>query len=322
MSEAGKTCRLKHGRNNFDVEMKNFQDKVAVITGGAGGLGKEFALTAARLGMKVVIADINQQMMRETKAELEDSGAHVHAFQCDVRDETEVRQLADSVVKEFGTVNLLFNNAGVGCGGFVWENTLADWEWVMGVNLYGVVNCIRAFTPYMLDLQKKDKAFQGHIVNTASMAGLVNAPLLGIYNVSKHAVVALSESLYHDLKMVGAPVHVSVLCPYFVPTGISQSEKNRPSSLQNKEALTVSQNASHVLIEKAVKSGSVSAAQVAKITFDAIRDEQFYIFTHPESVSSIEQRTELMRSYSSPYNPYSEMPNVEKLVEQLINPLS
>ncbi len=142
---------------------------------------------------------------------------------CDVRKGEQVQALADATMARYGAVHLLFNNAGVGSGGLIWENSEADWEWVLGVNVWGVVHGVRIFTRLMLDCAARDPAFEGHIVNTASMAGLLNAPTMGVYNVSKHAVVSLSETLYHDLQLVDAPIGASVLCPYFVPTGISHS---------------------------------------------------------------------------------------------------
>ena len=134
------------------------------------------------------------------------------------------------VQQRFGAPHLVFNNAGVGSGGLIWENSVADWQWVLGVNLWGVVHGVRLFTPMMLQAAKQDPSYRGHIVNTASMAGLLAAPNMGVYNVSKHAVVALSETLYQDLQLVSHQVGASVLCPYFVPTGISQSHRNRPAT--------------------------------------------------------------------------------------------
>jgi NAD(P)-dependent dehydrogenase (short-subunit alcohol dehydrogenase family) len=208
--------------------VKNFQNKVAVITGGASGFGREFANIGARLGMKLVLADVQQDALDKAKQELEEQGAEVMAIRCDVRHTADVQALADATMARFNAVHLLFNNAGVGIGGLVWENTQADWEWVLGVNLWGVIHGVRIFTPLMLGCANKDSSYEGHIVNTASMAGLLNAPTMGVYNVSKHAVISLSESLYQDLKLIDAPIGASVLCPYFVPTGISQSHRNRP----------------------------------------------------------------------------------------------
>jgi len=203
--------------------MKNFSQRVAVITGAASGFGREFARTGAQLGMRLVLADVQKEALAETAAELEAQGAEVITQICDVRKGEQVEALGRTAMTSFGAVHLVFNNAGVGAGGLVWESTQADWEWVLGVNLWGVIHGVRVFTPLMLASARQDPAYEGHIVNTASMAGLLNPPTMGVYNVSKHAVVSLTESLYHDLSLVEAPIGASVLCPYFVQTGISQS---------------------------------------------------------------------------------------------------
>ncbi|HSY26071.1 MAG TPA: SDR family oxidoreductase, partial [Burkholderiaceae bacterium] len=252
--------------------MKNFKDKVAVITGGASGFGREFANIGAKLGMKLVLADVQQDALDSVRAEFEAQGVPVLAVRCDVSKAEQVQALADATMAKFGAVHLVFNNAGVGSGGLIWENSQADWEWVLGVNLWGVIHGVRIFTQLMLDCAKREPGYEGHIVNTASMAGLLNAPTMGVYNVSKHAVVSLSETLFQDLKLVEAPIGASVLCPYFVPTGISKSHRNRPVDTQNQAAPTASQRAAQAMSDKAVSSGKVSAADVAQRTFDAIRD--------------------------------------------------
>lgn len=295
--------------------MQNFKDKVAVITGAASGFGREFAIIGARLGMKLVLADVQQDALNKTKADLEAQGAQVLAVHCDVRKAEEVQALANATITTFGAVHLLFNNAGVGAGGLVWENTQADWEWVLGVNLWGVIHGVRIFTPLMLECAKKDSSYQGHIVNTASMAGLLNAPTMGIYNVSKHAVVSLSESLYQDLKLVDAPIGASVLCPYFVPTGINQSHRNRPDDTRSTAAPTASQRAAQAMSDKAVSSGKVSAAQVAEWTFDAIRDGRFYIYSHPGALGNVQRRMEEIVTQRNPGDPYAEIPHVREMLQ-------
>ena len=294
--------------------MKNFQDKVAVITGGASGLGREFALTAHKLGMKLVLADVQQDMLDKTRAELEADGAQVLAMICDVRKGEQVQALADATMEKFGAVHLLFNNAGVGSGGLIWENTEADWEWVLGVNVWGVVHGVRIFTKLMLECAKNDPSFEGHIVNTASMAGLLNAPTMGVYNVSKHAVVSLSETLYHDLQLVQAPIGASVLCPYFVPTGISQSHRNRPADVAATEGVTASQRAAQAMTVKAVESGKVTAADVSTITFDAIRDGQFYIYSHPGALAGVASRMDEIVHQKNPGDPYQNTPHVRDML--------
>jgi NAD(P)-dependent dehydrogenase (short-subunit alcohol dehydrogenase family) len=295
--------------------MKSFQNKVAVITGGASGFGREFANIGARLGMKLVLADVQQDALDRAKAELEAQGAQVLAMHCDVRKAEQVQALADATMARFGAVHLLFNNAGVGSGGLLWENTQTDWEWVLGVNLWGVIHGVRIFTPLMLECAKNEPGYQGHIVNTASMAGLLNAPTMGIYNVSKHAVVSLSESLYQDLKLVEAPIGASVLCPYFVPTGISQSHRNRPDDVQNSGAPTASQRAAQAMSDKAVSAGKVSAAQVAEWTFDAIRDDKFYIYSHPGALGNVQKRMEDIVLQRNPGDPYEAAPHVREMLQ-------
>ena len=299
--------------------MKDFQNKVAVITGGASGFGREFANIGARLGMKLVLADVQQDALDKTRAELEAQGAQVLAMRCDVRKAEQVQALADATMEKFGAVHLVFNNAGVGSGGLVWENSLADWEWVLGVKLWGVIHGVRTFTPLMLETAKKEPGYQGHIVNTASMAGLLNAPNMGIYNVSKHAVVSLSETLYHDLQLVNAPIGASVLCPYFVPTGISQSQRNRPDDVKDEGNLTASQRAAQAVSEKAVSSGKVSAAQVAERTFDAIRDGQFYIYSHPQALGNVQTRMEDIILQRNPTDPFAAAPQVREMLQSKLN---
>lgn len=294
--------------------MKDFQNKVAVITGGASGFGREFANIGARRGMKLVLADVQQDGLDKAKSELEAAGADVIAMRCDVRHASEVQALADAAMQKFGAVHLLFNNAGVGAGGLVWENTQADWEWVLGVNVWGVVHGVRIFTPLMLECAKRDKDYQGHIVNTASMAGLLNAPTMGIYNVSKHAVVSLSESLYQDLKLIDAPIGASVLCPYFVPTGINQSHRNRPDDVKSDAEQTASQAAAQAMSDKAVSSGKVTAQQVAESTFDAIRDEKFYIYSHPGALGNVQRRMEEIVTQQNPGDPYKEVPHIRDML--------
>ncbi|SPR96459.1 SDR family oxidoreductase [Cupriavidus taiwanensis] len=290
--------------------MKDFSNKVAVITGGASGFGKEFARIAADLGMKLVLADVQEDALDATVAEFKARNVPVIGLRTDVSRADQVQALADAAIEAFGQVNLLFNNAGVGAGGLIWENSERDWEWVMGVNLYGVVHGVRIFTPLMLAAAEKDPAYQGHIVNTASMAGLLNPPAMGVYNVSKHAVVALTETLYQDLGLVTEQVRCSVLCPYFVPTGISQSQRNRPADLANQAPPTRSQLVSQALSDKAVGSGKVTAAEVAQMTFDAIRDESFYIYSHPQALAPVRQRFEDIVGQRNPGDPFADKPEV------------
>jgi NAD(P)-dependent dehydrogenase (short-subunit alcohol dehydrogenase family) len=295
--------------------MKTFKDKVAVITGGASGLGREFALKAAALGMKLVLADVQRDALDRTVEELKQQGASAIGLMCDVRKPEQVQALADATMAEFGAVHLLFNNAGVGSGGLIWENTQADWEWVLGVNLWGVIHGVRIFTPLMLAGAARDPDYEGHIVNTASMAGLLNAPTMGVYNVSKHAVVSLSETLFHDLQLVGAPIGASVLCPYFVPTGISQSHRNRPDDVKMTQGPTASQLVAQAMTDKAVTSGKVTATEVAQATFDAIGAGQFYIYSHPGALQGVQERMEEIVQQRNPSDPHKATPHISEMLK-------
>lgn len=294
--------------------MKDFYGKVAVITGASSGLGREFANTAAGLGMKLVLADVQPKALARATEELLAQGAEVLSMVCDVSKASHVQELADSAIARFHHVHLVFNNAGVGSGGLVWENSEQDWEWVLGVNLMGVVHGVRVFTRVMLECAERDPGFEGHIVNTASMAGLLTPPAMGVYNVSKHAVVALSETLHHDLKLVDAPVKASVLCPYFVPTGIAHSERNRPDELKSHGRATASQAAAQTLTEKAVESGKLTAQDVARITFDGIREERFYIYTHPQALAAVAERFEAIVQGAQPADPYAATPQITEML--------
>jgi NAD(P)-dependent dehydrogenase (short-subunit alcohol dehydrogenase family) len=294
--------------------MKNFKDKVAVITGAGSGFGREFARLGARLGMKLVLADVQRDALDATQTEMQAQGALSIAVHCDVRKAEQVQALADTAMAQFGIVHLLFNNAGVGAGGLVWENSEADWDWVLGVNLFGVIHGVRIFTPLMLAAAKADPDYRAHIVNTASIAGLQNAPTMGIYNVSKHAVVSLTETLYQDLRLIDAPIGVSLLCPYFVPTGIHQSSRNRPEDTPVDASLTKSQLAAQAFSEKSVMSGKVSAVEVAELTFDAIRDERFYIYSEMEPLIAVAQRMEDIALQRNPQDPFADVPHVRELL--------
>jgi NAD(P)-dependent dehydrogenase (short-subunit alcohol dehydrogenase family) len=294
--------------------MNNFQGKVAVITGAASGLGREFATVAAGLGMKLVLADVQIDALERATGELQAQDAEVLSMVCDVRKGSHVQELADAAMARYGAVHLVFNNAGVGSGGLIWENSEADWEWVLGVNLWGVIHGVRVFTKLMLDCAAREPGYEGHIVNTASMAGLLNAPAMGVYNVSKHAVVSLTETLYHDLQLVGAPIGASVLCPYFVPTGISHSHRNRPPDVQAADGPTASQLAAQAMTAKAVESGKVAADEVARKTFDAIRAGQFYIYSHPQALGGVGERMDAIVHQKNPPDPYAATPHVREML--------
>ncbi|MGH1358248.1 MAG: SDR family oxidoreductase [Burkholderiaceae bacterium] len=280
--------------------LKEFKNQVAVVTGAGSGFGREFAMTAARRGMKLVLADIQADALARTAATLNDMGVEFKTQVTDVGDFDQVEALRDTCLSAYGVPQLLFNNAGVAKGGLLWEHGIADWEWVLRVNLWGVIHGVRAFVPAMVDADKP-----AHVVNTASVAGLLSAPSLGIYNVSKHGVVTLSETLFHDLRMVKSAVGVSVLCPAFVPTGIDQSERNRPEALASKEAETQSMKQAQALTSKAVKAGRITAPEVAQTTFTAIEEDQFYIITHDKIMDSVKLRLDDVAGRTNPTDPYS-----------------
>ncbi|MGZ6016031.1 MAG: SDR family oxidoreductase [Phenylobacterium sp.] len=298
--------------------MKRFEGRVAVITGAASGLGREFANTAAGLGMKLVLADVDADALERAAAALQAGGSEVLAMVVDVSKREHVEELADAAMIRFHGVHLLFNNAGVAAGGLIWENSETDWEWVLGVNLWGVIHGIRVFTPIMLECARREPDYEGHIVNTASMAGLLNPPGMGDYNVSKHAVVSLSETLYYDLGLAGAPIQASVLCPYFVPTGIGRSELHRPHELGSGMAPTASQQTVQSMVNQAVEAGKVPAAAVSRITFEAIREGRFYIYSHPQALASVGKRMEAILKGEQPADPATAAPQiVQALKDQL-----
>ena len=289
--------------------MKEFSGRTAVITGAGSGFGLEASRIAARRGMNVVMADVQADALERAAAEIEGLGAKVLAQRVDVSKAADMEALGRAVAHRFGAPHVVFNNAGVGAGGLVWENTLADWEWVLGVNVMGVVHGVRIFTPMMLDAAAKDPGYEGHIVNTASMAGLLNPPNMGVYNVSKHAVVSMSETLYQDLRLVTEQISASVLCPFFVPTGISASERNRPEGTPAAKP-TRSQLIGRAMNDRAVGSGKVSAADVARFVFEAIESDRFYIYSHPKALGSVQTRLEDVEQARNPTDPFAGKPEI------------
>ena len=281
--------------------------KTAVITGAGSGFGLEAARIAAQRGMNLVLVDVQADALEKAVAEFED--VEVLSRIVDVAKADQMEALAAAVQARFGAPHFVFNNAGVGSGGLIWENALSDWDWVMGVNVMGVVHGVRLFTPMMLAAAKADPAYQGHIVNTASMAGLLVPPVSGVYNVSKAAVVALTETLHHDLALVTEQVHASVLCPFYVPTGISQSHRNRPSDLAGNKP-TLSQIVSQAQTDKAVSSGKLTAADVAAMVFDAMDHDRFWIFSHPKALAGVQTRMEDAMLQRNPTDPYAGRPEI------------
>lgn len=266
--------------------MQTFQDRVAVITGGGSGLGLAMARRFAREGMQLVLADVQADALTGAVAEFEAAGTPVLGVRCDVSRQADVDALRDAALDRFGKVHVLCNNAGVAPGGLAWESTLEDWQWCLGVNVYGVIHGLRSFVPHLIAQNEP-----AHIVNTASVAGLLSPPGMAIYCVSKHAVVTLTECLHHDLASKTDLVKASVLCPAYVPTGISDSERNRPAELRNApRELTPDDLAREEALRHAVKSGRITADDVAERVFEAVRDERFYILTHQKIKGAIETR--------------------------------
>ena len=269
--------------------MKEFKDKVAVVTGAASGIGREIAYYCAKEGMKIVLSDVEETTLAAVEKDMVTDGADVLAMRVDVSKAEEVEKLATKSYEHFGATHLLFNNAGVAVGGLIWEATLSDWEWMLGVNLWGVIHGIRSFVPRMIE-QDTD----GYIVNTASVSGLLTPPLQGVYNVSKHGVVALSESLNHELTMRKTKLKVSVLCPGYVNTQVLDGERNRPEDLQN-DPTEVKEHPEYDAytesVEQQIKAG-LDPKRVAELVFGAIREEKFYIHTHNELKKYIKGRME------------------------------
>lgn len=271
--------------------MEQLEGRVAVVTGGGSGIGRAVATQLAGAGMHVVVADIQQDALDATVADLVQAGRRVIGVRTDVSDGDSVRALADAAVAEFGAVHVVHNNAGVGVGGPIWTHTERDWQWVLGVNLWGVIHGIRVFVPLMLE-----QGGPAHMVNTASMAGLISVPYLGAYNVSKHGVVTLSETLYRDLRLADAQIGVSVLCPGLVMTNIFESQRNRPEALAADDdaasggmsALVEGAGDSHATEDAVGSFGQIlSPDEVGAAVVDAVRRDRFYILTHPESTEAL-----------------------------------
>jgi len=274
--------------------MRELKGKVAAVTGAASGLGRAMALAFADQGMHVALGDVADTS--DTLAQVETRGVSAVAMKLDVSKAAEVEAFAELIDRELGGAHLVCNNAGVSPLATAWEMSLGDWQWILGVNLWGVIHGVRSFMPRLLARN------EGHVVNTASVAGLISPPGTAAYNVTKHAVVALSETLYHDLRERQSAVGVSVLCPAYVPTGIADSERNRPADVQatpkTKETL-----AREAMLKKAVTSGRLSADDVARAVVQAVKEERFYVLTHPRIKGAIAARMEDILGERAPRNP-------------------
>lgn len=268
--------------------LTEFQGRVAVVTGAASGIGKAMCERFAREGMKVVLADVENDALREAGRDIEKLGAEVLTVQTDVSQADAVSALAEATIERFGKVHVVCNNAGVFAGGRTWEAIGTDWEWVLGVNVYGVLHGVRAFVPIMLEQNEP-----AHVVNTCSMAGLINMPLSGAYNVSKHAALSITETLYHELASLDTPVGVSALCPELIRTGIGRSERNRPAHLKRPEG---EGSEAQTLVEGAIRAsidGGIDPSVMADRVFDGIRTDTFYLLADEGTSWDIACRTRL-----------------------------
>lgn len=265
--------------------MKDLKGRVAVVTGGASGIGRGMAEAFLERGMKLVLADIESKALQTTASELRERGGEVVGVECDVSSAASVERLRDEALSHFGAVHVLCNNAGVTGtgGGATWEAPQADWDWVLGVNLMGVLYGVRHFIPAMIE-----QGAGGHIVNTASLAGLVHG--MGIYGVSKHAVVALSESLFTELAAAGHPIGVSVLCPGFVRTRIMESERNRPEAPRPVPRAPRPDADLRLKIATQLIERGMDPLEVGRLVADSIELARFYVLPHPDWLNVVENR--------------------------------
>ena len=261
--------------------MESLQGKVAVVTGAASGIGRGMADRFAAAGMKVVLADVEEAALAAAARAIADTGAEAEAVTCDVSSRSAVEALAQAAASRFGGAHVVCNNAGVAGGmGPLWETTSKDWEWVLGVNLMGVVHGIQAFVPLMLE-----QGGEGHVVNTSSVLGLSSGGG-SIYSVTKHAVTRLSEGLLNDLKGAGSSIGVSVLCPGLIATQIVSSDRNRPEGLRNEVDATAADDVAkqREAMQDFFLSEGMPPAEVADMVVDAITANRFYVLTHPEMI--------------------------------------
>ncbi|MEE2664252.1 MAG: SDR family NAD(P)-dependent oxidoreductase [Myxococcota bacterium] len=267
-----------------------FENKVAVITGAASGIGLGLAEQAARRGMSLVLADIEETALHAAEDKLRASGVKTLAVVTDVSQAEQVEALADRAFDAFGSVGLLCNNAGVQVAVTrpVWRYSLGDWEWLMGVNLWGAIHGVRAFLPRMMQ-----QDIDSHILNTSSAAGVIAGPGLAVYKVTKHGVLSLSESLYHDLRLANAPVGVSVFCPDVVKTGLRTADRNRPASLRDEKPRTADEEAAE---KKLGAAPGLQPAEAAELAFRGMEGGRFYLFTNPDNLDYVHQRVSDMET--------------------------
>jgi NAD(P)-dependent dehydrogenase (short-subunit alcohol dehydrogenase family) len=285
--------------------MKELQDKVAVVTGAASGIGRALAGRWAAAGMRVVLADVEPAALDAAAHELARSGARAIAVRTDVSKPGDVEALGKAALDAFGAVHVVCNNAGVSVSGLSWMHTLADWEWVLGVNLWGVIHGVRVFTPILLG-----QGAEGHIVNTASIAGMISGPGMSVYNVTKHGVVTLSETLWHELRLLGAPIGVSVLCPAWVNTNIIDSARNRPAALaQTTEVMPGREEVQEAA--RALLASGLPPDRVAALVVEAVREDRFYVLPHPDWKRYVRIRMEDILEDRSPS---------PSAIDELVNP--
>lgn len=275
--------------------MQDFEGRVAVVTGAASGIGRGIARACAREGMRIALADVDEGGLEELGVELRAGGSEVVFVRTDVRHGAEVDALARRSLEAFGAVDLVFNNAGVMLGGYAWERSEDDWRWVIDVNLLGVVNGLRTFMPILLA-----RGEPAHVVNTASIGGLMVGPFLSPYIVSKHAVVALSEATFHELASLETKVRISVLCPGAVATGIADSARIRPSDVAHTTPLRTPAEQGFEQMVRAGVSAGMAPDDVGRVVFDGLRAERFWIYTHPVHEPSIRGRFDSIVSGSDP----------------------
>ena len=287
--------------------MEALEDKVAVVTGGASGIGRALAERFARAGMKLVLADVESEPLEATAHALRTQGVQVLSSLTDVTDGEAVEALAARTLDEFGAAHVVCNNAGVAAAGPIWEHSVADWEFVLGVNLWGVIHGVRAFAPHLLAQN------EGHFVNTASMAGLLSHPGMGAYNVSKQGVVAYSETLFEDLRSAGSEVGVSVLCPAFVQTAIWDAERNRPEHLRNTPDPAQEQaSAAGRQLLKAVIDHAMPPSEVAEAVHDAVCEKRLYVLTHDSTRKQIAQRADNIAAGRNPGPPNADLGSLQR----------